>query len=143
LRLDVRELLLAPLLVELLPLLRLLELLPLLRLLELLPLFRLLELLPLLRLLELLPLLRLLELLPLLLLLELLLLLSPPPPRRSCARTFDAAIAAGSNELANTSVPSRFINLCAFMPPPCALSNQALTKQKGCRFIAAVYATLP
>jgi hypothetical protein len=129
------------LVLELLPPLRLLELLPPLRLLELLPLLRLLELLPLLRLLELLPLLRLLELLPLLL--ELLLLLSPPPPRRSCAKTFDAAIAAGSNELANTSVPSRFINLRAFMPPPCALSNHALTKQKGCRFMTAVYATRP
>jgi hypothetical protein len=129
-------------LLELLPLLRLLELLPLLRLLELLPLLRLLELLPLLRLVGLLPLLRLLELLPLLRLLELLLprllellLLSPPPPRRPCANTVEAAIAEGSNEVASTSVPSRLIMERVFMPPPCAPSNQALAKQKGCRFV--------
>ncbi len=113
------------LLFELLPPLRLLELA--LLLFELLPLLRLLELLLLLLLVELLLLCRLLLLLELLLLLlllllELPLLLSPPP--LSWADTIDTAIAEGSNEVARTSVPSRFINLFVFMLPPCAPPNQ-------------------
>ena len=89
-----------------------------------------------LRLLEL-PLLRPLELLPrlLVLLLRLLeeVLLSLPPPCRSCPKAFDTPIARGSSAIADTSVASLLMRECVFMRSPCAAATfrPALAKQLG------------
>jgi hypothetical protein len=116
---------------------RLLELELLLRLLELELLLPLLELELLLRLLELGLLLRLLEL-------ELLLRLSPPPPRRPCAKPVGAAMVSDSIEVASTNVSSLFIIERVFICClPCAENQKALTENEGLRFVTQYTPFLP